>query len=84
MTPYLRSANVGYGTLDLSDVLEMNYDPAERKKFGLQYGDVVVSEGSASRECGRDARHVAGRAASARLHPDDPAPPPRAGRGLHP
>lgn len=48
MTPYLRSANVGYGKLDLSDVLEMNYDPSERKKFGLQYGDVVVSEGSAS------------------------------------
>jgi len=48
MTPYLRSANVGYGTLDLSDVLEMNFDPAERKKFSLQYGDVVVSEGSAS------------------------------------
>ncbi|GAA2691687.1 restriction endonuclease subunit S [Nonomuraea recticatena] len=48
MTPYLRSANVGYGTLDLSDVLEMNYDPVERKKFGLHYGDVVVSEGSAS------------------------------------
>ncbi|MFJ7245574.1 restriction endonuclease subunit S [Kitasatospora sp. NPDC098652] len=48
MTPYLRSANVGYGKLDLSDVLEMNFDPAERQKFGLQYGDVVVSEGSAS------------------------------------
>lgn len=48
MTPYLRSANVGYGVLDLSDVLEMNYDPAERKKFSLCYGDVVVSEGSAS------------------------------------
>jgi restriction endonuclease S subunit len=48
MTPYLRSANVGYGTLDLSDVLKMNYEPAERKKFGLKYGDVIVSEGSAS------------------------------------
>jgi type I restriction enzyme, S subunit len=48
MTQYLRSANVGYGTLDLSDVLEMNYDLVERKKFGLKYGDVVVSEGSAS------------------------------------
>lgn len=48
MTPYLRSANVGYGTLDLTDVMEMNYDPAERDKFGLRYGDVVVSEGSAS------------------------------------
>jgi type I restriction enzyme S subunit len=48
MTPYLRSANVGYGKLDLSDVLEMNYAPGEREKFSLRYGDVVVSEGSAS------------------------------------
>lgn len=48
MTPYLRSANVGYGTLDLSDVLEMNFDPNEREAFGLAPGDVLVSEGSAS------------------------------------
>lgn len=48
MTPYLRSANVGYGTLDLSDVLEMDFNPTERKNFGLRYGDVLVSEGSAS------------------------------------
>ncbi|MEU4083277.1 restriction endonuclease subunit S [Streptomyces aureus] len=48
MTPYLRSANVGYGTLDLSDVLEMNFDPKEREVFGLVPGDVLVSEGSAS------------------------------------
>ncbi|MEU1895721.1 hypothetical protein [Streptomyces pristinaespiralis] len=48
MTPYLRSANVGYGTLDLSDVLEMNFDPKEREVFGLAPGDVLVSEGSAS------------------------------------
>jgi type I restriction enzyme S subunit len=26
----------------------MNYDPEERERFGLRYGDVVVSEGSAS------------------------------------
>jgi type I restriction enzyme S subunit len=48
MTPYLRSANVGYGVLDLSDVLEMNYEPAERDRFALRRGDVLVSEGSAS------------------------------------
>jgi type I restriction enzyme, S subunit len=48
MTPYLRSANVGYGTLDLTNVLEMNFDPKERKAFGLAPGDVLVSEGSAS------------------------------------
>ncbi|MGW0022262.1 restriction endonuclease subunit S [Rhodococcus sp. NPDC003382] len=48
MTPYLRSANVGYGTLDLTDVFEMNFDPNERKVFSLVPGDVLVSEGSAS------------------------------------
>ena len=48
MTPYLRSANIGKGILDLDDVLEMNFDPEERKKFGLVPGDVLVSEGSAS------------------------------------
>ncbi|MCT2589851.1 hypothetical protein LHJ74_07970 [Streptomyces sp. N2-109] len=48
MTPYLRSANVGYETLDLADVLEMNFEPKEREVFGLVPGDVLVSEGSAS------------------------------------
>ncbi|MEU9533650.1 restriction endonuclease subunit S [Streptomyces sp. NPDC048213] len=48
MTSYLRSANVGYGTLDLSDVLEMDFNSSERETFGLRYGDVLVSEGSAS------------------------------------
>lgn len=48
MTPYLRSANVGYGKLDLSDVLEMNYSPDEQARFSLLPGDVLVTEGSAS------------------------------------
>lgn len=48
MTDYLRSANVGYGRLDLSDVLRMDFSPAEQETFSLQVGDVLVSEGSAS------------------------------------
>jgi type I restriction enzyme S subunit len=48
MTPYLRSANVGYGELDLTNVLEMNYEPNEQRKFALRFGDVLVTEGSAS------------------------------------
>lgn len=48
MTRYLRSANVGYGELDLSDVQEMNYEPFEQERFCLLAGDVLVSEGSAS------------------------------------
>lgn len=48
MTPYLRSANVGDGRLDLSDVKQMDFSATERERFGLRRGDVLVSEGSAS------------------------------------
>lgn len=48
MTRYLRSANVKDGRLELSDVLEMNFSPAEQEQFRLRPGDVLVSEGSAS------------------------------------
>ncbi|EIV93877.1 restriction endonuclease subunit S [Frankia sp. QA3] len=48
MTNYLRSANVGDGSLDLTDIKQMNFAPAEQEKFALQRGDVLVSEGSAS------------------------------------
>lgn len=50
MTPYLRSGNVGYDVLRLDDVLEMDFDERERKRYALQVGDVLVSEGSAGAE----------------------------------
>jgi hypothetical protein len=45
---YLRSANVGFGVLDLSDIYTMSFSGAERAKYALQTDDVLVSEGSAS------------------------------------
>jgi type I restriction enzyme, S subunit len=48
MIRYLRSANVKDGSLDLRDVLEMNFNPREQGVFALLPGDVLVSEGSAS------------------------------------
>lgn len=48
MVRYLRSANVKDGTLDLSDVKEMNFTPAEQQIFSIRCGDVLVSEGSGS------------------------------------
>jgi len=48
MVPYLRAANVKDGTLELDDVLEMNFTPAEQEVFSLRYGDVLVTEGSGS------------------------------------
>jgi type I restriction enzyme S subunit len=50
MTPYLRAANVKDGYLDLSDVMSMDFDADEREKFALRPGDVLVSEGSGSRD----------------------------------
>lgn len=48
MTPYLRSANVGNGELNLGDVKEMDFDRGEQERYALRVGDVLVSEGSAS------------------------------------
>lgn len=48
MVPYLRAANVKDGTLDLTDVKEMNFSPAEQAIFSLAPGDVLVTEGSGS------------------------------------
>ena len=48
LVPYLRSANVTLGGVDIEDVKSMNFDPDEQAKFGLEVGDVLVSEGSAS------------------------------------
>lgn len=48
LVPYLRSANAKDGCFDLSDVLEMNFTPAEQEKFGIREGDVMVTEGCGS------------------------------------
>src|SRR5690242_11630995 len=48
MVPYLRSANVIDGALDLSDVKEMNFTPQEQRFFSLREGDILVTEGSGS------------------------------------
>lgn len=50
MVPYLRSANVTDGALDLRDVKQMNFTPQEQTIFGLESGDVLITEGSGSRE----------------------------------
>lgn len=50
MTPYLRSANIGYDELRLDDVMSMDFDQRERERYFLQDGDVLVSEGSAGAE----------------------------------
>lgn len=47
-TKYIRAANITEQGIDISDVLEMEFSPAERERFALHDGDVVLSEASGS------------------------------------
>lgn len=48
MTQYVRAANITPAGMNLSDLLEMNFTPAEREVFGLKAGDVLLTEASGS------------------------------------
>jgi type I restriction enzyme, S subunit len=43
--PYLRNINVRWGSVDTTDLLEMNFKDDELARFGLKHGDVLVCEG---------------------------------------
>jgi len=42
---YLRSANIKWDNVDLSDVRKMWFSPDEKKRLKLEYDDLLVSEG---------------------------------------
>ena len=42
---YLRSANLRWEGVDITDIRRMWFAPQEKKKLALQYGDLLVSEG---------------------------------------
>ncbi|WP_322896279.1 MULTISPECIES: restriction endonuclease subunit S [unclassified Yoonia] len=48
MRPYIRSANITWEGIDTSDVKKMNFDAKEFERFRLEYGDVLLNEGSGS------------------------------------
>ena len=50
--PYLRNANIQWDRFDLTDLLEMDFDSSERRKYALIPGDLLVCEGG---EVGRTA-----------------------------
>ncbi|WP_186207340.1 restriction endonuclease subunit S [Burkholderia gladioli] len=47
-TKYLRAANIKSTGVDLTDVLTMDFTPAERVVFGLKSGDILLTEASGS------------------------------------
>jgi restriction endonuclease S subunit len=57
MRPYLRVANVFEDRIDLSDVKEMNFTPAEYEIYKLEYGDILLNEGQSPEFLGRPAMY---------------------------
>jgi type I restriction enzyme S subunit len=53
--PYLRVANVFDGWIDYSDIVKMNFAPAEQEIFGLLPGDILLNEGQSLELVGRSA-----------------------------
>jgi type I restriction enzyme S subunit len=47
-TKYVRAANITPEGIDLTDLLEMDFTPAERTTFALRVGDVLLTEASGS------------------------------------
>lgn len=48
MRPYLRSANVTWAGIDVTDVKEMNFEPSEAATFEVRPGDLLLNEASGS------------------------------------
>ncbi|MDE8588952.1 restriction endonuclease subunit S [Arthrobacter sp. NQ4] len=53
--PYMRVANVKLNELDLSDVLQMDFDEKDFKAYQLNYGDILLNEGQSTELVGRPA-----------------------------
>ncbi|MFN3215876.1 MAG: restriction endonuclease subunit S [Acidimicrobiales bacterium] len=55
--PYLRVANVFEDRLDLSDVMEMDFDDEAWSKYRLVHGDILLNEGQSPHLVGRPAMY---------------------------
>jgi type I restriction enzyme S subunit len=53
--PYMRVANVQDGHIDLSDIKMINVLPSDTKKYKLQSGDILLTEGGDPDKLGRGA-----------------------------
>lgn len=54
-TPYLRVANVYENEIDLSDLLDMDFDASDFAAYKLEYGDILLNEGQSTELVGRPA-----------------------------
>ena len=49
--PYLGNVNVRWGEFDLHNLRTMRFQPHERERYGLKFGDIVMCEGGEPGRC---------------------------------
>ena len=49
--PYLRNINVRWGRFEMSDILQMRFEPEEEERYTIRKGDLVVCEGGEPGRC---------------------------------
>lgn len=49
--PYLANINVRWGAFDLENLRQMRFEPNEKDRYGLSYGDIVMCEGGEPGRC---------------------------------
>jgi type I restriction enzyme, S subunit len=57
MRPYLRVRNVFEDRIDLTDVKEMDFSPADYERYKLEPGDILLNEGQSPELIGRPAMY---------------------------
>ncbi len=57
MLPYLRVANVYDDRIDISDVMQMHFEPREVERYELKPGDILLNEGQTREMVGRPAMY---------------------------
>lgn len=49
--PYLANINVRWGSFDLENLSKMRFQKDEEKRYGLEYGDLIICEGGEPGRC---------------------------------
>jgi type I restriction enzyme S subunit len=49
--PYLANVNVRWGAFELNDLRVMRFEPKEKDRYGLKFGDIVMCEGGEPGRC---------------------------------
>ncbi len=49
--PYLANINVRWGGFDLDNLSMMRFEPSEKERYGLKFGDLLVCEGGEPGRC---------------------------------